>query len=167
MTDKEVKLRLAELQDLDELAVLYDYARRQMRRNGNLTQWKAGYPGRERLAEDIRRHNCYVFTDEQGICGVFALILGDDPTYALIEEGQWLNDEPYGTIHRIAGCGRVKGLLGRAVRFALERTSNVRCDTHEDNAIMRHLLEKHGFVRCGRIYAEDGSPRIAYQFVKA
>ncbi len=166
MTDKEVKLRLAELQDLDELAVLYDYARRQMRRNGNLTQWKAGYPGRERLAEDIRRHNCYVFTDELGICGVFVLIIGPDPTYALIEEGQWLNDEPYGTIHRIAGSERSSGLLHRAVDFALSKISNVRCDTHADNAVMRHLLEKLGFVRCGRIYIEDGSPRIAYQLTR-
>ena len=167
MVDTAVNIRLANADDIDDLVQLYDYAKRQMRGNGNLTQWKDGYPGRDRIAEDIRRQNCYVFADGLGICGVFAFIIGADPTYALIEEGRWLNDKPYGTIHRIAGYGRVKGLLGRAVRFALEQIDELRCDTHEDNAIMRHLLEKHGFVRCGRIYAEDGSPRIAYQFVKA
>ena len=29
--------------------------------------------------------------------------------------------------------------------------------------MMQHVLEKNGFVPCGIIYVEDGSPRIAYQ----
>lgn len=47
--------------------------------------------------------------DETGIHGVFALFDGAEPTYAHIEEGEWLNDEPYVTIHRLAGDGRVHG----------------------------------------------------------
>ena len=39
--------------------------------------------------------------DETGIHGVFALFDGAEPTYAHIEEGEWLNDEPYVTIHRL------------------------------------------------------------------
>ena len=38
----------------------------------------------------------------------------------------------------------------------------VRADTHADNVYMQRALEKSGFVRCGRIYTEDGSPRWAY-----
>ena len=38
----------------------------------------------------------------------------------------------------------------------------VRADTHADNVYMQRTLEKSGFVRCGRIYTEDGSPRWAY-----
>ena len=49
--------------------------------------------------------------DETGIHGVFALFDGAEPTYAHIEEGEWLNDEPYVTIHRLAGDGRVHGLF--------------------------------------------------------
>lgn len=30
---------------------------------------------------------------------------------------------------------------------------------------MRHLIEKSGFAECGIIRVEDGSPRIAYQYV--
>ena len=44
--------------------------------------------------------------DETGIHGVFALFEGAEPTYAHIEEGEWLNDEPYVTIHRLAGDGQ-------------------------------------------------------------
>jgi ABC-type sugar transport system substrate-binding protein len=38
-------------------------------------------------------------------------------------------------------------------------------DRHKDNAIMQHILESHHFTICGTIYADDGSPRIAYQKV--
>jgi len=31
---------------------------------------------------------------------------------------------------------------------------------------MQHLLEKNGFVRCGRIFVANGSSRIAYHKVK-
>ena len=44
---------------------------------------------------------------ESGLHGVFAFILGEDPTYGVIEDGQWLSGDPYGTIHRIAG-GRLR-----------------------------------------------------------
>ena len=58
--------------------------------------------------------------DETGIHGVFALFDGAEPTYAHIEEGEWLNDEPYVTIHRLAGDGRVHGL------FLFEKNTRLR-----------------------------------------
>ena len=36
-------------------------------------------------------------------------------------------------------------------------------DTHKDNLIMQKFLSKNGFDRCGIIYVEDGTERIAYQ----
>ena len=48
--------------------------------------------------------------------------------------------------------------------FALSHVSELRADTHEDNKIMQAVLERNGFEKCGIIYIEDGSPRIAYQF---
>lgn len=38
----------------------------------------------------------------------------------------------------------------------------LRADTHADNKVMQHLLEKNGFVRCGNITLADGTSRIAY-----
>ena len=40
---------------------------------------------------------------------------------------------------------------------------SLRVDTHEDNWNMNHFLIKHGFVRCGMIFVEDGTPRVAYE----
>ena len=53
---------------------------------------------------------------------------------------------------------------GKAVLdWSMEHCQSLRADTHADNKIMQHLLEKNGFTRCGVIHVADGSPRFAYQ----
>ena len=56
-------------------------------------------------------------------------------------------------------------IFHRAADFAKHQADNVRIDTHENNLIMQRLIKKHGFVRCGTIYVDDGSPRFAYQWI--
>ena len=92
--------------------------------------------------------------------------MGEDPTYAVIENGAWLNDRPYGTIHRIGSDGKKSGVLRHAADFCLERTKDLRIDTHEDNKIMQALVESYGFKRCGIIHIDDGTPRIAYHYTE-
>ncbi len=138
-----------------------------MRQSGNPDQWGTEHPPRTLIEEDIRVGRSYVVVSledgQEKVRGVFVLILGEDPTYRVIEDGQWLNDAPYGTIHRIAGDGSAKGVLEAALAYAAGRVLNLRIDTHHDNRIMQHLLDKYGFTRCGIIYVADGTPRIAYQ----
>lgn len=40
---------------------------------------------------------------------------------------------------------------------------SLRCDTHRGNTVMRHTLEKNGYVLCGVIYLRDGAERVAYE----
>lgn len=105
------------------------------------------------------------FEGAQGIdfevCGVFALVIGDDPTYQEIQ-GSWHKNEPYGTIHRIAGDGKTGGVFAACIEFCCEQCDYLRIDTHENNKVMQHMVEKHGFSYCGIIYVEDGSERLAY-----
>ena len=96
------------------------------------------------------------------IDGVFMFEHGPDDTYAVID-GQWINDLPYYVIHRVASSGRRNGVMADCLKFALERSNNIRIDTHSDNIIMQHQLEKLGFVKCGIIKIMSGEPRIAYQ----
>lgn len=160
-----MKTREASYRDLDSIMKIYDYARNYMKNNGNPTQWDDGYPQRELLEEDIRKKQCYVLCSANGeIHAVFVFIIGNDPTYSVIENGSWKNDEIYGTIHRIAGDGKIKGVTKECIHFCKDKIVNLRADTHRDNKIMQHLLEKNGFERCGIIYVRDGSPRIAYQY---
>ena len=49
------------------------------------------------------------------------------------------------------------------IEWCLEHCQSLRADTHADNKIMQHLLEKNGFARCGIIHVADDSSRIAYQ----
>ena len=160
-----MKIRKTELKDLDEVMEIYEHGRQIMRNSGNLFQWRNDRPYREQIVSDIEKGNSYVAENEDGLCGVFALIFGEDVTYGYIE-GSWLNDEPYGTIHRIATSGKEKGVLKAAVEYGFSQIDNIRIDTHHDNKIMQHLLDKRGFTQCGVIYLLDGDPRLAYQKVK-
>ena len=62
-----------------------------------------------------------------------------------------------------AGDGEVHGIFEEIVSFCEKNIAHLRIDTHEDNKIMQHLIEKNGFVKCGIIHVADGSPRIAYE----
>ena len=98
----------------------------------------------------------------EDIVMVFSFDVGADPTYTIIEEGHWLNDNVYGTIHRLASNGKYSGILDTCVKFCQGLVNDLRLDTHENNKTMRHAAERAGFIRCGKIYCYDGTPRIAY-----
>jgi RimJ/RimL family protein N-acetyltransferase len=115
------------------------------------------------LRDDIAKEHLFVgcnSTDQ--ILYVFAFIIGEDPTYQKIE-GTWLNDRPYGTIHRLASAGITTGVFQQCLDYCLTQINDIRVDTHADNTPMRKSIERAGFKRCGIIYVADGTPRIAYQ----
>ncbi|KAB4943849.1 GNAT family N-acetyltransferase, partial [Bacteroides thetaiotaomicron] len=105
-----MEIRPTEIKDLPLVMEIYDYARAFMRATGNTTQWIDGYPSEALICQEIEDGHSFVCTGEQGgILGTFCCILGEDPTYQQIYEGAWLNDEPYGVIHRLATNGKQKG----------------------------------------------------------
>lgn len=168
MVDFQYEIELMKRDDLESLQKLYKEARARMAIQGNPTQWGDFHPPLELLLTDIKTKTGYVVKtkDTHDIVGAFALIGGQDSTYKVIEDGNWLNEEPYYTIHHIANDGVHKGILKCAVDLALTKTDNVRIDTHADNTVMNQALKKYGFKRCGIIYVLNDSPRIAYQLCK-
>lgn len=152
-------------EDFPEIMETYIYARELMRNNGNPTQWGNRFPAEEKVRRDIEKGTGFVVEENGILCGVFAFIIGPDPTYRVIEDGAWINDsEPYGTIHRIASNGKAPGVFDACLKFCESRINNIRIDTHRNNAAMLHLIPSRGFQRCGIIYTEDdGTPRIAFQ----
>ena len=159
-----MKVRKGELKDIDTIMDIYAPARKYMVEHGNPDQWADGHPPRELILDDIEKGICHVITKDDKICGVFAFILGQDPTYKVIEGGSWLNDNPYGTIHRIASDNKTGGILKCAISYGLSHISDVRIDTYKDNIKMQTLLKQYGFTKCGTIYLENGDPRIAYHY---
>ena len=152
----------ATISQLPQIMDLYERARAFMAETGNPDQWGTAYPPEEMIRRDILNEKCYVNSEDDKLCAVFYFAIETDPTYGYID-GAWLNDAPYGVIHRIAVGERGKGVAAECFRFAYERCGNLRIDTHEKNIPMQRCLTKHGFQRCGIIYLEDGDPRIAYQ----
>lgn len=158
-----IEIRKTTFNDLDKVMSIYDFARSFMAKNGNPTQWGDGYPVRSLIEEDIKRGESYVMVDGDDIHGVFMFMQRVEPTYATLEGGEWLDDEPYGTIHRIATDGTVSKMFDKCVEFCLGITKNLRVDTHKDNIPMQKAIARNGFTYCGVIYMlHDGTPRIAF-----
>ena len=116
------------------------------------------------IKEDIKNGICHLVCEAGIIHGVFALCEGKDPTYRYIENGNWLSDDTYVTIHRIAGDQQAHGILKTAVEHCKTYADSIRADTHHDNAVMQGALKKLGFERCGVIYLKNGEPRVAFQW---
>lgn len=149
--------------DLEEIMLIFDRARKFMVQTGNKNQWIDGYPCRTLVQCDIDQGCCYICAEKKEKAGVFVFSMSEEKTYRNIYNGAWLNEEPYGVIHRLASAGICKGVADFCIRWCFQQCGNLRADTHEDNRIMQRVLAKNGFIKCGQILVENGSARIAYQ----
>ena len=154
--------------ELPAVMQIYDEARAFMRESGNQEQWPEGWPSVEQITEDIEKGASYLcLNDSNEIATVFYFKVEEDPGYAIID-GKWLNNEPYGVIHRIArsqSVSNTKGSGAFCVEWCFSQHQNLRIDTHRDNAPMLVMLKRLGFKYCGVIQlwpGKDGE-RIAFQ----
>lgn len=165
-TSSGKSVRAAREEDIPRMMELMASAKAIMRADGNFQQWNSHYPDEEVLLRDIRSGHSFVIEDNGIVHGTFAYIEGADPTYADIFDGQWIDDvQPYAVIHRIASTAGSHGIAAACFSWCWEHSQNLRIDTHRDNHIMRHVIEKFGFRYCGIIYVADGTERLAYQKV--
>ena len=148
--------------DLDAIMDIFAGARTFMRENGNFEQWKNAYPPRELIESDLNAGNSYVCIENNRIAATFYFSTVPDPTYEKIN-GQWLNQRPYGVVHRIAVNHIVKGAGVFCLNWCYEQCRNLKIDTHQDNLPMRKLLGKLDFTYCGIIWLLNGDERIAFQ----
>lgn len=141
-----MEIRKASLQDLDQIMQIYENAKAFMRANGNKEQWGDSYPSRELIEHDL--DDMYLCMSEGQIACVFYYVKGEDEDYRQIN-GKWLNEEPYGVVHRVASTGIIKGAAAYCLNWAYSQIPNLRMDTYKDNIPMQKLLEKYGFKYCG------------------
>ena len=88
---------------------------------------------------------------------------------ALAEAGstQWQGSDGYPTEETIFDdVLNGQGIAQTFIQGLIEGTDahDFRCDTHEKNTVMQHILEKLGYVYCGKVPI-DGE-RLAYQKIK-
>ncbi len=189
-----MRIRKSKPEDLSRIMEIYACARQFMAEHGNPRQWAArNWPPEKLIRQDIRSGKSFVcvvdkedFSPEscrrdmpgtegqegggqetqEHIAAVFFFDQGKDcePTYLHIEDGAWIDDTPYGVVHRIASDGSTRGAGSFCINWAFSQCGHLRMDTHGDNTVMQNLLTKLGFQRCGIIYVvEDTDPRIAYE----
>ena len=154
--NSKIIIRVATETDIGHIKTLIEEGKRKMIASGNLHQ-------------DILNGNSYLVIDvanPSSPLATFAAIASPEPTYTVIEEGQWLNDASYYVIHRVASAPNTHGIMRAIINFVFTLTNNIRIDTHADNILMRSALEQLGFTYCGIIYLENGDTRVAYQKIK-
>lgn len=158
-----MEIRRSTIQDLEQILQIYEHARRFMAAHGNPHQWGDHYPERELVEQDILDKNSYLCLHDGRVAAVFYYSEEPEPDYLHIYHGSWLNDRPYGVVHRIASSGETRGAATHCLLWCLNKCGNLRIDTHEDNLPMQKMLKKNGFKPCGIIHPSDGTERIAFQ----
>ena len=158
-----MKIRRSTLSDIREIGEIYAKARQFMIENDNPNQWNNNYPNEETALEDQKIGIGYVCEDEGEVVAAFAFEIGNEPTYDKIYNGDWLNNEKYAYIHRIAVKKHGQGIVDFCFNECFKAHPNLKIDTHRDNIPMQKVLKRCGFKECGIIYLESGDERIAFQ----
>ncbi len=173
-----IGFRKTEEKDVDAVVAIIEEARHFFKVNG-IPQWQDPhpgethlYPGKPDVLKDIAKGISYVLDDDGVVVGTCCISFDPDPNYTVIDGGEWLNDRPYGVIHRIAvkadrkGTGLSKEFFRQAEVLAKEKgITDLRGDTHVLNIPMNGLFRTMGYRECGTVYMADGAPRAAYHKV--
>ena len=161
-----VNIIKASLDRLSEIMEVYQIAREYMKKTNNPNQWGDTHPPLELIKDHIFNGNLFIGINENNeILFSFAFIIGEDPTYKYIENGKWIDNSLYGTIHSLASAQKINNVFSYVLAFCLTKTDHIRIDTHEDNKVFQHILAKFNFKKCGVIFLKNGSPRFAYELV--
>lgn len=152
----KINYRLAKSEDIDRIWELRMLATEQLK-NKEVDQWQFEDPTIASFQHEIDKKRLYVLEQDQKVIGMFALIIGIEPTYAVID-GLWHHDLPYATIHKLAldpnhqHHGMAFEMLKAAERIALKNGIRyMRIDTHRDNLQAQSLFLRVGYVYCGDI----------------
>ena len=135
------------------------------------SQWQGadGYLTEQIIFDHVLKGHAYVGIIDGQIVSYAAVVTDGEPAYEKIYDGDWKHhNNRYVTFHRIAVLREFTGQKNAQtfIQGLIEGTDahDFRCDTHEKNLVMQHILEKLGYVYCGKVPI-DGE-RLAYQKIK-
>lgn len=137
-------------------------------REQGFVQWTENSPNENHVIRDIELMRGYFLTQDQVPIGYLSIDFAGEPAYDHIQ-GEWLTDQNYAVIHRLAigAAGRGKGATRELFRLVREMCTSkgiyaIRIDTGEQNKKMQHVLEREGFRYCGIVSYPVGL-RLAYE----
>jgi len=156
------------IDEINRVMEIIEDARELLKLEGN-GQWQFGYPNRNDLIDDINLSRLYGVYFNDILISVCA-ISGYEEAYHHLYEGKWLSNLEYLVMHRVAISKDYRGKgLGHHIFYLFDEVSkemgikSLRIDTHENNHIMRHLMESHGFIYCGKVILPPNKDRVVYE----
>ena len=159
----------AQKADLKDIMRVISDARAFLAEQG-VNQWQGPFPDEQAILEDITQKQAFVFRQKGKVVAFVCVSLLPEKEYETPVSGAFLLQGSYATIHRnaVSADFRGKGISRHMFDVCYETAKkagmkNIRIDTHEDNARMRHILEREGFSSCAVVIVGDKTPRIAYE----
>ena len=155
-----------------ELPVIWDILQQaiEQRKQDGSKQWQNGYPNEQTVHDDISKGYAFVPIDNNVVIAYAAIIVGIEPAYTDIK-GQWLTNDDYLVVHRVATSNTEKGKGVATHLFKLieglcieQKVYSIKVDTNFDNVPMIKILDKLSYTYCGEIFF-SGAPRKAYEKV--
>lgn len=162
--DNLFEIQLAKIEHLEFVTHAYEVTRNFMSEYAMEADWPEDHFSVSCAAEDIEHSNCYIVYKGDIPSAAFTLTqISNAPDQ---DNGiHWRSNMNHYTIQRISAA-REYAVAHSIFGYAATRANYLRCLTHERNSILRHALEVFGFKECGTFVAEDGSTRIAYDWIK-
>ena len=164
-----MKLRKSVNEDINNIIQIIDEAKEALKEQG-IDQWQNGYPNADVIRNDILNNHSYVFIKNNEIVATSAVSFDGEKTYDKIYDGNWISNDEFAVIHRIAISNKYKGtgiaseIIKMIEAICLDKNvHSIKVDTHEFNMPMQKLLKKNDFKYCGVIYLEDKSKRVAFE----
>ncbi|MBS6042833.1 MAG: GNAT family N-acetyltransferase [Clostridium baratii] len=164
-----MKLRKSVNEDINNIIQIIDEAKEALKEQG-IDQWQNGYPNADVIRNDILNNDSYVFIKNNEIVATSAVSFDGEKTYDKIYDGNWISNDEFAVIHRIAISNKYKGtgiaseIIKMIEAICLDKdVHSIKVDTHEFNMPMQKLLKKNDFKYCGVIYLEDKSKRVAFE----
>lgn len=161
-------IRPATLKDLNDMYDIRIQAARRMKYMG-IDQWQDEHPLKETFKEDILKKRAYVYEYHRQVLGTATFQISPEISYKSLVD----ITIPAITCHRIAVAD--KGLRqGIATQFMnymemLAKTKHIYVlyvDTHHDNMLMRHLLQRNKFTYIGDITLEHLRSKARMLYMK-
>ena len=164
-------LRKTTTADVNRVMTVIDQGKAYLKAN-EIDQWQNGYPNEKIIKEDIVDGYGYVLVCEDEVVGTVALSFDGEPWYDDIRGGEWLTNEDFLVIHRLAVSQEARGtdlateMIKQAEKLCAKRgIRSIKIDTHEDNVIMQKFVKKNGFVYCGTVILGSEGKRLAFEKV--
>lgn len=154
--DNELIFRQAQSCETDRIMQIIRQAQARMHAAGS-RQWQDGYPAPGHISADIGRNRGYVLC-KPGVEGPLsviaygAVVFDGEPAYDAID-GQWLTDEPYVLVHRIAVADGERG--PRRGGGIPAPCGDTRTGTRRQSLSHRHQLRQPDHAAAARTH---GSP---------